>query len=204
MNELISDTELVRRMRQGEQVAFAELYRRHQAALYRYALFRCGSAASAADLVQDVFMGLLTGKFVFDALKGQFLNFLFGIVRNLSMKRDAIALRHLSKLPSSDEELDSLENVDEVEIPSDEQGPLERVLTNQMAEDLRLAIAGLAPHYRDVLILFEIQELSYLDIADICEINVGTVRSRLARARAALADKMQTYRSRDLGTIKNC
>ncbi|MFZ6820381.1 RNA polymerase sigma factor [Undibacterium sp. Ji22W] len=192
MSDLTSDIELIRQMRNGDQAAFATLYRRHHPALYRYAVLRCGSAAAAADVVQDAFMGLISGQFHYDALKGNLLSFLFGVSRNLAMKFDAIS-RH--RFMNSVEDDANDEAHEPVELASEELNPLDRLLHNQMAEELRIAIANLAPHYRDVLILYELQELSYLDIADICQINVGTVKSRLSRARLALAERLQVYRS---------
>lgn len=191
MGELTPDTELMRQMRNGDQTAFATLYRRHHPALYRYAVLRCGSAAAAADVVQEVFMGLISGQLHYDALKGNLLAFLFGVARHLAMKFDTISrhrfMNDLDVVNDDDEQ-------DAVELASEEMNPLERLLHHQLAEELRTAIAQLAPHYRDVLILYELQEMSYLDIADICQINVGTVRSRLSRARQALAERLHVYR----------
>ena len=118
---------------------------------------------------------------------------MFGVARNVAMKFDAITNHRFSNALNLRNDGDDEER-DQVELASDEMNPLERLLSQQMAEDLRAAIACLAPHYRDVLILYELQELSYLDIADICQINVGTVRSRLSRARLALAERLQMYR----------
>jgi RNA polymerase sigma-70 factor (ECF subfamily) len=53
----------------------------------------------------------------------------------------------------------------------------------------------LAPHYRDVVILYEMHELSYAEIADICQVDIGTVRSRLSRGRAALAKRLAGWRT---------
>ncbi|WP_395006003.1 RNA polymerase sigma factor [Undibacterium sp.] len=196
MGDLLPDIELIRQMRNGDQNAFVTLYRRHHPALYRYAVLRCGSTQAAADVVQEVFMGLMANQYHYDALKGNLLYFLFGVARNVVMKFDEITQhRFNNQLPgSSFSEQESDETDLPVEVASEELNPLERLVHHQMAEELRAAIACLSPHYRDVLILFELQELSYLDIADICQINVGTVRSRLSRARQALAERLQSYR----------
>lgn len=196
MSDLLPDIELVRRMRNGDQGAFVTLYRRHQAALYRYAVLRCGSAQVAADVVQEVFVGLMSNQYHYDGLKGSLLYFLFGVARNLAMKFDEVTQHRFRNLesvsPMSDSESDDME--ESMEVICEEPNPLERLLQHQMAEDLRVAINDLLPHYRDVLILYEMQEMSYLDIADICQINVGTVRSRLSRARQALAERLQVHR----------
>lgn len=168
----------------GDAQAFTALYRRYQTPLYRYAVLRCGSDAVAADLVQEVFMGLMQGQYRFDPGLGQLQFFLFGVIRNLALKHDVQARRF------ENAEQTNQDNEIEDEVVCEHPSPLQRLLHDEMAEELRIAIAALSAHYRDVLILFEIQELSYLEIAQICQINVGTVRSRLSRARQALADRL--------------
>src|SRR6476469_845950 len=83
-----TDTDLLRQMRAGSSAAFDSLYRRHQGPLFRFCLMRSGSGDIAADVVQEVFMGLLTNAFRFDPLRGSLANFLFGVARNLIMKQD--------------------------------------------------------------------------------------------------------------------
>nr|WP_314546248.1 RNA polymerase sigma factor [uncultured Massilia sp.] len=181
-----SDTDLLRQMRGGAVDAFAALYRRHQGPLYRFALLRSGSAATAADVVQDAFMGLMTGRFAFDPLRGQLPHFLFGVARNLILKLEEPQRRQLPPAAGDDE--------DEPDIADDAAGPLARVLGNEAAEEVRRALALLAPHYRDAVILYEMHELSYAEIADICQVDIGTVRSRLSRGRAALARRLAGWR----------
>lgn len=183
-----TDTELLRQMRSGAADAFAALYRRHQGPLYRFALLRCGSSAMAADVVQEVFMGLMTGRFVFDPLRGQLPAFLFGVARNLILKLDA-PRQHSTALPAGDDDGDD----DAPELAATNACPLARVLHNEAAEEVRRALSLLAPHYRDVVILYEMHELSYAEIADICQVDIGTVRSRLSRARAALAKRLAAH-----------
>ncbi|MGZ5202636.1 MAG: RNA polymerase sigma factor, partial [Telluria sp.] len=178
------DTDLLRAMRGGAADAFAALYRRHQGPLYRFALLRCGSEATAADVVQETFMGLLTERFRFDPLRGPLQAFLFGVARNLILKLEEGGRRHVA-LPDAGP--DGADDDPEPELPLDDDGPLARLLDNEAAEQVRRALAHLAPHYRDVVILYEMHELSYAEIADICQVDIGTVRSRLSRGRAALA-----------------
>jgi len=180
------DDDLLRRMRAGDAAAFAALYRRHQGPLYRFALLRCGSADTAADIVQECFMGLLTGRFAFDALRGSLQHFLFGVARLLILKHEEPRRRE-SPLPDPD--LDDGAS----EPPCEAAGPLARVLADETAEEVRRALARLAPHYRDVLILYELHDLSYLEIATICQVDIGTVRSRLSRGRAALAKHLRAH-----------
>lgn len=182
MSEVMSDEALLHDMRNGHRAAFSTLYQRHHAALFRYAILRCGSAANAADVVQEVFLKLLSDRLNYDSTRGALRFYLFGVARKLALQWDGDP--NTGCYDSEDHEEDW-----EPEVACAAPGPLERLLQDQVAEQARLAIAHLAPHYRDVLILFEMQELSYQEIADICQINVGTVRSRLARARQFLAQE---------------
>jgi len=179
-----SDTDLLRRMRAGDAQAFAALYRRHQGPLYRFALLRSGSADTAADTVQEAFMGLLSGRLAFDPLRGALPHFLFGVARLLILKQEA-ARRREPPLPEPDE--------DDSELACDEACPLARVLAIEAAEEVRRALSRLAPHYRDAVILYELHDLSYGEIATICAIDIGTVRSRLARGRVALAKALRAH-----------
>jgi RNA polymerase sigma-70 factor (ECF subfamily) len=183
----LSDTELLRQAKGGNAAAFATLYRRHQGPLYRYAVLRCGSPDTAADIVQEAFMGLLTGRLQFDPLRGQLQHFLFGVARMLALKQEPRMLRSLA-LAGDGEDDDS-----EPELASEAAEPLARLLDNETAEEVRRALALLAPHYRDVVILYELHDLSYLEIASICQVDIGTVRSRLSRGRAALAKRLAAH-----------
>ena len=133
------DTDLLRQMRRGTAAAFQALYRRHQGPLFRFALLRSGSADTAADIVQEVFMGLLTDSLRFDPLRGELRAFLFGVVRNLLLKHEEPRLRHAS-LSEPDEEgelgFDS---------GSEAAEPLARMLDNEVAEDVRRALSLLPP-----------------------------------------------------------
>lgn len=180
-----TDTELLRQVHAGQADAFTALYRRHQGPLYRYALLRCGSGDAAADIVQEAFMGLLTGRLAYDPLRGQLQHFLFGVARKLALKLDQARQRHppLPEPPGDDGALD-------LDVASESAGPLARLLGNEAAEEVRRVLSLLPPHYRDPVILYELHDLSYQEIATICQVDIGTVRSRLARGRAALAKRL--------------
>lgn len=181
----VQDAALLRQVRAGDASAFAALYRRYQAPLFRYAVLRCGSAASAADIVQELFLGLLADRFAYDPLRGPLLHFLFGVARLLILKHEAP--RH--RTTPMDDGDDTLDEAAPAAVE-----PLARLLSDEAAEEVRCALATLAPGYRDVVILYELHELSYRAIAEICNIELGTVRSRLARGRAALAQQLSAYR----------
>lgn len=182
-----ADHDLLRQTHAGRTDAFTALYRRHQGPLFRYALMRCGSGDTAADVVQEAFMGLLTKRFGFDPLRGQLQHFLFGVARMLILKLEEARRRQVA-LPEPDEDGEL-----ELDLPCEGAGPLARLLDNETAEEVRRALALLPAHYRDVVILYELHDLSYLEIAAVCQVDIGTVRSRLSRGRAALAKRLKAH-----------
>lgn len=180
-----TDADLLRAMRTGDAPAFAALYRQHQAPLYRYAVLRCGAPATAADIVQELFLGLLSNRFAYDPLRGPLLHYLFGVARLLILKQEAPRHRDVALSDPDDDE----------EAAPGAAEPLARLLSDETAEEVRRALATLAPAFRDAVILYELHELSYRDIAVICGVEIGTVRSRLARGRAALVQQLAAYRA---------
>ena len=181
------ELELVRRMKGGDESAFAHLYRRHRDAVFRLALMYSGSPAAAADVTQDAFIHFIAHPAQYDATRGTLAAWLCGIARNLARK--AAGWREDATDPG---ELADDEAPHEAHVERDT--PLDRVLRGEAAEHVRRAIASLAPHYRDVLILCELSELSYAEVAQVCGIDIGTVRSRLSRARERLAQRLAPYR----------
>ena len=180
--DLNVDLDLLRQLRAGDQNALSVLYARHQAPLYRFAMLRSGSGHTAADVVQDIFVALIEDKFAFDPARGSLSGFLFGVARNFILKREEAARRFLTIHQDNDEDEHELD----IDFVDTNPLPLEKILADDRAEAVRRALIKISPHYRDVLILYEIQDLSYVEIAHICNIDIGTVRSRLSRARAKL------------------
>ena len=174
---------LIARMKQGDESAFVALYRRHKDAVYRLALLYCGSQQGAADVTQDTFIHFIGAPGKYDAARGTLGSWLCGIARNLARK--AAGEREIATDPErfGDDAAPFEEHIDR-------DTPLERLLRSETAEAVRRALTALAPHYRDVLVLCELSELSYADAAQVCGIEIGTVRSRLSRARAQLAQRL--------------
>ncbi len=175
------------KMKQGDEDAFAALYRRHKDAVYRLALLYCGAPATAADVTQDAFVFFLTQTQQYDPARGTLGAWLCGVARN--MARKAAGFR---ELPTDPAELadDALPRESQIERDT----PETRLLRSEQAEQVRRALAAIAPHYRDVLILCELSDLSYAEAAQVCNIDIGTVRSRLSRGRAQLAQRLALVR----------
>jgi RNA polymerase sigma-70 factor, ECF subfamily len=203
------DIELLRRLAAGDHDAFLEFYRRHQGGLYRYAMHMSGSPQSAADVVQDTFLTLLrhTGKY--DEQKGTPAAFLFGIARNHLRKLHEKEGRYV---PLSEElGMGSFNggSSDTGHLNGNGHSParagqaemiLEGLERAQIAELLREAILRLPDHYREPVTLCDLEGKSYGEAAALLECPVGTVRSRLNRARSILLDKLRSAR---IGTRPN-
>jgi RNA polymerase sigma-70 factor, ECF subfamily len=172
----LPDNDLLRRLRSGDADALGTLYRKHSAPLYRFALLYCGSSAIAHDVVQDTFIALMDGKVRFDPTQGNLQNYLFGVARNLA-RAGLGALQRC--LPRDDDADDAM--------PDAAPTPLEKLLKDETVELVRAALLKVPPHYREVLILYEMHGFSYVEAAWACGIDIGTVRSRLHRGRALLA-----------------
>jgi RNA polymerase sigma-70 factor (ECF subfamily) len=185
--DLQPELALLARMKKGDEDAFAELYRRHRDAVYRLAMLYSGSTAHAADVTQETFVHFMTQPHQYDPMRGTLAAWLCGVARN--MARRAVSGRE----DATDPEV-LADDTSPHESHIDHDTPLERILRGETAEQVRRAVASLAPHYRDVLILCELSELSYAEAAQVCGIDIGTVRSRLSRARAGLAQRLSGAR----------
>lgn len=185
-SQVQTDAELLRLMLGGDEEAFTALYRRRQGGVYRFALQMSGSEALAEDVVQEVFMVLMRDGGNFDPSRGSLAAYLYGITRNHVLRAFE---RERSFVPL---EVDSEESSDapheNLVAHFDPLGDLTRA---ESVEKLRQAVLALPAHYREALVLCELHELSYVDAAGALGCAVGTVRSRLHRARAMLAEKMR-------------
>ncbi len=180
-----SDGDLLRLIGNGDEAAFTELYRRRQSGVYRFALQMSGSRAIAEDITQEVFMILMRDAGRFDPARGSVAAYLYGIARNLVLRRFERE-RVYVPMTEATEEADALAT--NLIAPGDPLGDLTR---GEMVETVRNAVLALPAHYREVIVLCELNELSYADAAAAIGCAVGTVRSRLHRARALLVEKLR-------------
>ena len=180
------DHDLFVRLRQGDEQAFVALYRRRQGAIYRFALHMGGSATLAEDITQEVFMALLRDQCGFDCERGTVSGYLFGIARKM-------VLRHLER-GRSDVALETESEEGwgpELAVTDD---PLEEMTHREGIEALRRAVVTLPRRYREVVVLCDLEEIDYAEAAVALGCPIGTVRSRLHRARALLLEKLHPDR----------
>jgi RNA polymerase sigma-70 factor, ECF subfamily len=182
-----SDDELLRLMMAGDAGAFEMLYERRQAGVYRFALRMSGSEALAEDVTQDVFIALMRDGWQYDSRRGSVNAYLFGMARNRVLRR----LERDRSFVSLADDMDEEESTRSEKFITRED-PLAEFTRNETIESVRQAILALPAHYREVVVLCNLQEMSYDEAAGVIGCAVGTVRSRLHRARAMLIEKLQT------------
>ena len=182
------DDVLLRSAASGDEEAFAFLYRRHQAALYRFALRMTGNSWAAEEIVQEVFMTLVRDSRKYDAARGALGAFLYGIARNRVMK-------HLERLPrevSLDEKMEDRSGLGVV--LQDSATPSVWLEKRERTEQVRAAVLELPPEFREAVVLCELEEMSYEEAAQMVGCPIGTIRSRLHRGRALLLAKLEMLR----------
>lgn len=178
------DNELLRSMLAGDEEALALLYRRRQGNVYRFALQMSGSKPIAEDVTQEVFLFLMREGRVFDPARGSLSAFLLGVARNHVLRRMRVD-QVLTPIADDGDEDAGLVLTDTDLCPLDD---LTRAETIEM---VRKAVLSLPPKYREVVVLCELQDVSYGEAAEILGCAIGTVRSRLHRARALLLAKLR-------------
>jgi RNA polymerase sigma-70 factor (ECF subfamily) len=175
-----ADDELILLVASGDREAFAGLYRRYRADVYRFAAHMSGSAAVAEDIVQDVFVAVIEDASRYQLGRSGVLPWLLGIARNhvrrWRSQRPVVPLREAEA-----------NRRDEPAITPD---PLTDISRRRDTSALRHALMELPVRYREAIVLCDLQELSYADAADTLRCAVGTVRSRLHRGRTMLARRL--------------
>ena len=157
----------------GDENAFTLLYRRRQASIFLFALHMSGRPDIAEDVTQETFLVLLRSGQRFDASRGSLSSYLYGVARNQVLKRldPVISPEDCQEQESSMDTFDDLSQA-------------------QVVDQVRRAVLSLPTQYREVVVLCDLHASSYEDAAMVLECPVGTVRSRLSRARALLAQKL--------------
>jgi len=180
------DAELLRLLLAGNEQAFTALYMRHKGFVYRFALLMSGQVSIAEEVTQEVFLALLRKGERYDPARGSITTYLCGAARNqvlllMEQERPYVPLV---------EESDEGEAVPIAQLISGDD-PLGDCTRNEANRLLRQAILALPTRYREVIVLCDIQELSYMEAALALDCPVGTVNSRLHRGHALLLKKLR-------------
>jgi RNA polymerase sigma-70 factor, ECF subfamily len=188
ISEDTRDDVLLRSAAKGDEDAFTVLYRRHQAALYRFALRMTGNPWASEEIVQDVFMTLMREPRKYDPTRAALGAYLYGIARNRVMK-------HLERLPREvalDEHNENGSRGGAAVINATT--PMHWAESQQRMEQVRAAVLDLPSEFREAVVLCELEELSYEEASQRIGCPIGTIRSRLHRGRALLLAKLEMLR----------
>ena len=174
--------ELVSRLRAGDRQAFEELVRTQQHRVYGLALRMLGNAAEAQDVAQEAFLRAHRGLAQFRG-DARLSTWLYAIVSRLCLNRLAESERRLAR--QGEETLARLADASP--------GPDQALERGELEEALHRAIGELSEERRIVVVLRDVEGLAYEEIAEVLELPVGTVRSRLHRARLDLKEKLERF-----------
>ena len=175
-----NDERWLHEIRAGKEAGLRELYARYQGTLFRFALHMTGSVATAEDITHDVFIQLISKPGSYNASKGPLSAYLFGVTRNLA--RASLRVTQANR---------ALDDVAEAEMISACDTELIDCLSSSEALDsLRRALLALPELYREVVVLCDLEEMTYADAAMVLECSAGTIASRLHRAHNILRAKL--------------
>lgn len=180
-----SPEDLLEMIRNGNDAAFAELYRNFHGKIFRFVWQMSGSRSAAEDILQEVFLVVFQKLGNFDRSRGSLSSYLFGIARISVMRWLEENKEH--KVP--------LEDASE-HASNGKETPFTELSREESIAKLRKAILSLPEQYREVIVLCELQELSYSEAASVIGCALGTVRSRLHRARALLVQKLESFNTK--------
>ena len=179
----MSEEQLIRRAQQGDNGAFEELLLLHQKKVYNLCLRMSANADDALDLSQEAFLRAwrALGQYQFEA---SFSTWLFRLTSNICI--DFLRRKKRRQETSLTESYEDSDEGAELSVPDAQPSPEQQAMTNETRIELARAMEQLSPEHREILQLRVIEDLPYEQIADILGVRVGTVKSRLARARLSL------------------
>lgn len=182
------ESQLIRQAQRGDLEAFNALVLHYQDRAYTVAYRIMGDEASAADMAQDAF---ITAFRRLDSYRGgSFRAWLLRIVTNTCYDE----LRRRKRRPATSfEDMAGAEMDDGPPLPDHSPTPEQVAQQNELNRAIQNCIEGLGEAQRIILVLSDIEELSYQEVADIAGVKVGTVKSRLSRARVSVRDCLQTF-----------
>ena len=179
----MSEEQLIRRAQQGDNSAFEQLLLAHQKKVYNLCLRMAANPDDALDLSQEAFIKAwrALGQYQFEV---SFSTWLFRLTSNVCI--DFLRQKKRRQETSLTENYDDSDEGAELSLPDCAPLPEQQAITNETKIELARAMGQLAPDHREILQLRVVEDLPYEQIADILGVRVGTVKSRLARARLSL------------------
>jgi RNA polymerase sigma-70 factor (ECF subfamily) len=186
---------LVRRCIAGDAVAWEEIVRTYNRRIYNICYRFAGSGDDAEDLTQEVFIKMYRTLTTYDHTKGAFATWVTTITRNLLVDhfRKGKQQRLTDSIDATSEHEDAVPLSEQIQDQS--ATPDARVRSREVGETVHAALGKLSPELREAVILRDLQDMDYREIAAVLKVPEGTVKSRINRGRAELARLLQrTYK----------
>ena len=183
-------------MLSGSAEAFEALYNRRQGGVYRFALRMTGSEALAEDVTQDVFLSLMKDREQYKEDRGTVKSYLYGMARHRVLRR---LERDRTTVSIEARQEEAAAAMDQHLISGND--PFVDLARDEVVDLVRQAVLSLPAHFREVVVLCHLQEMNYAEVAAVIACPIGTVRSRLNRARALLVEKLKVLQQSSGGEI---
>ena len=189
----VTDERLLASAAAGETAAFQILYERYRDPIFRFAYRLLGSVEAAEDVAHDCFLSLINDPSRFDSTRASLRTYIYAAARNLAAKRYHSFGRETA-----------IDDLTEEPAAAERHAPGRQLLEEELAAEVQQAIAGLPPLQREALVLFEYDDLSLAEIADVVGADPNAVKQRLFRAREKLRARLDKYfrNGREAATLR--
>lgn len=180
------DDELVRRLRAGDEAAYEDLLSRFQQPVYNLAYRLLNDPGDASDVVQEVFLKVFRNVGHFRR-QSSLKTWIYRITVNEAHNQRRWFFRHRSREIGLDDEPQQVRTRN---LPDSERSPFDCTFDREKHELIENALARINPLFREVVVLRDVEDLSYEEIAEVLQISLGTVKSRILRGREALREEL--------------
>jgi RNA polymerase sigma-70 factor (ECF subfamily) len=193
------EVEVVQELQAGSAEAFDALIRRYHAPVYRLLCQMLGNSADAADTTQEVFLKAFRGIRGFRS-SSSLKTWLYRIAIREALNRRRWWHRHQSRESSYD---DTALCAGEALLAADEPTPYDHCAAREAREAVHRALAQLPEAFRSAVVLRDIEDLSYEEVAEVLDVSIGTVKSRILRGRRALRELLESKRNSAAAPMPN-
>ena len=190
----LKERDLIRRAKQGDMLAFEELILKHEKIVYNLALRMMNHSEDAKDISQEVFLKAYRNLSNFDE-RSAFSTWLYRITHNTCI--DEMRKRKGKQSFSLEEELEHEEGSVQRQIADEGDTPEESILRAEQKNEILQALDNLSEEHKAAIVLRDVKGLSYEEIAEILEVTLGTVKSRISRGRNQLKNEILKIREQN-------
>ena len=196
----LKEKELIRKAKQGDMLAFEELVLQHEKMIYNLAFRMMNHSEDARDISQEVFLKAYRSLSNFDE-RSAFSTWLYRITHNTCI--DEMRKRKGKQNYSLEEELENEEGSVQRQVADDGDTPEEKLLREEQKSEIVQALNTLSEEHKAAIILRDVKGMSYEEIAEILEISLGTVKSRISRARNQCKAEILKIREQSGKTVRH-